>query len=132
MLSIQPISLKSNMYFGKKEKKQLKPEFNKPYYSHNYLEREKDFSFMKGVLCAAIIMSSVHQCTENDRRVLMDNLEVEMNSSRSHMKSITVEDVNNDDVPDLIIESKDGSKTIFDFENKHQYYQDDLEFVEIY
>ena len=132
MLSIQPISVKSNLIFGQKVKKQSKPEFNKPYYSHNYLEREKDFSFMKGVLCAAIIMSGVHQCTEGDRRMMLDVFKSEMDASGSHLKAIKVEDINNDDVPEIIIESKDGTQSIFDFENKHQYYKDDLEFVEIY
>lgn len=132
MLSIQPVSIKLNMAFGQKVKKQPKPEFNEPYYSHEYLEKEKDFSFMKGVLCAAIIMSGVHQCSEGDRRMMLDSFKCEMELSKPYLKQIKVEDINNDDVPEIIIESKDGTQSIFDFENKHQYYKDDLECVEIY
>lgn len=132
MLTIQPISVKSNMTFGQKNKKQPKPEFEQPYYSHKYLEREKDFSFMKGVICAAIIMSGVHQCSNMDRRSMLDEAAVIQKYSDPRETTLKLEDVNNDKVPDFIIEDNDGHQTIFDFENKHQYYKDKSGIEKIY
>ena len=132
MLTIQPISVKSNVIFGQKNKKQLKPEFEQPYYSHKYVEREKDFSFMKGVLCAAIIMSGVHQCSDNDRKSMLDEAQLIINYSDPKETKLKLEDINNDEVPDFIIEDNDGHQTIFDFENKHQYYKDKSGIEKIY
>lgn len=133
MISIQPLSVKSNIQFGQKVKKQQpKPEYNQPYYSQEYLEKEKDFSFLKGALCAAIIMSGVHQCSNMDRKSMLDEAAAIVNYSEPKGTILKLEDINNDEALDLIVEDNDGHQTIFDLENKHQYYKDKFGTEKIY
>ena len=129
MNTIHPIST-SSLYFGR-AKKAPQPQYVKRLHTNKELETEKNRSFLTGALCAAVILGAVDSCQKADREAFIDNMEMHINHTNMEDKKIKVIDLTGDDVPDFVIEDKDGTQNIFDIKNGNIYYKDEYEFEKI-
>lgn len=127
MNTIQPFS---NISFCKKPNK-IQP-ITSEFHSKKTIEKEKDWSFLTGALCAAAIMCAIHQCDSNKREVMLNEIATELKYSDPEKIQIKVIDGTKDEVPDFIIEDNYGAQSIYDIKNNHKYYKDKFEFEKIY
>ena len=128
---ISSISTKNIYFSARKNPNDIKPKFEQPLHSTKELKTEKDRSFLTGALCSAVILLGVNEINNINRESFIHNMDTYINHTDMNTKNIKVIDATGDDIPDIIIEDKDGSKDIFDIKNSHQYYQDEYEFEKI-
>ena len=94
---------------------------------------KKNFSFLTGALCAATILAGVNQCSSGDRSFMLDHIEAEVKQADSYNgKSLKVFDATGDDVPDFVVEEKDGAQSIFDLKNNNCFYKDEFGIEKLY
>ncbi len=133
MNTIQPYSTRNNIYFCQQNKRseQVKPQENITISKTN-LEKAKDISFIKGIICATTILLGVNTCQNSDREFLLEQLAVDVEHFNSGKRELKVKDATDDKVLDIVIEDECGSQSIYDIKNNHLYYKDKHEFEKIY
>ena len=129
-MTIQPISNRC-ISFGKitnKPKQNPVPECN----DKKYVNREKTYSFLTGAMCTAVILASVHQCNEDKRDFMLNQISAELKYSDPNKINVSVSDVTQDGCLDFVIEDMQGDKSVYDLKNGHLFYYGEEGIEKIY
>lgn len=130
MLRILPVSY-HNVSFGVKAKND-EPKFIDVQENKRNFERELNYSFLAGAMCAATILYGINQCENSDRDFMMEEIATQLKYSDKNNTKIKVVDATKDGNPDFIIEDEFGVQSIYDIKNTSLYYKDGEEIEKIY
>ena len=82
-----------------------------------------DAGFLAGALAASMIASGGKVINNHDSEIFMEEMRAEYNYGKNET-SLQIEDVTEDDCPDIVITDKDSSSVIYDVKHKTIIYKD--------
>lgn len=91
------------------------------------LKREYSAGFISGALMASMIAGGIYISNPDKTELVMQDLKAEYVGNDK--QNLIIEDVNDDDCPDIVIENK-YDKVIYDLANKKVYLDEDGEITE--
>ena len=115
-MNVKPqISYKARTVEGREPQKETKAPIKFP--------KSFDAGFIAGALAASMIAGGGRVVDGYDSELFMEEIRAEYNNGK-YDTSLQIEDVTEDDCPDIIITDKDSSSVVYDVKHKTIIYRD--------